>query len=117
MGAPAKFLPRLGLTPLALATLITVILHLPAIAQTPGATWERIDGGNLISVVPPETFPPVNNPQFISAEEADRIMKPDEPVLGVFDGRVAKAYSLWHLDRHEVVNDTTPSFGPIAVTW
>jgi hypothetical protein len=38
-------------------------------------------------------------------------------VLGVFDGQVAKAYSIWLLDRHEVVNDSLPHLGPIAVTW
>ncbi len=44
-------------------------------------------------------------------------MAPDEPVLGLFDGQVAKAYSLWHLDRHEIVNDKFPGFGAVAVTW
>ena len=43
-------------------------------------------------------------------------MSDDEPVLGVVVGRDARAYSLWHLDRHEIVNDTIGKL-PIAVTW
>jgi hypothetical protein len=34
----------------------------------------------------------------------------------VFDGTVAKAYSLWQLDHHEIVNDTLGDV-PIATTW
>lgn len=32
-----------------------------------------------------------------------------EPVIGVVDGTVAKAYSTWLLNGHEVVNDTINS--------
>ncbi len=71
----------------------------------------------VLTVVPPERIPPINAPEFVSAAEADCFMKDNEPVLGFFDGQVAKAYSLWLLDRHEVVNDSTPAAGPIAVTW
>lgn len=88
-------------------------------AQRPPLKEERIGDGYLIQVLEPGAMAAVVEPQFISAEEADKLklLKDDEPVLGVFDGQVAKAYSLWHLDRHEVVNDATPALGAIAVTW
>ncbi len=43
-------------------------------------------------------------------------MRDNEPVVGVIHNGVAKAYSIWHLDRHEIVND---EFGrdPVVVTW
>lgn len=43
-------------------------------------------------------------------------MRDDEPVIGVVVDGVARAYSTWFLDHHEIVNDT---FGdePVAVTW
>lgn len=101
------------------AAMLVVLLALGAPAQQILAPFEceTIEDGILLNVVPPERIPPVDNPQFVSAAEAEKFMSEDEPVLGLFDGQVAKAYSLWQLDRHEVVNDSTPNFGPIAVTW
>ncbi|MBI2882481.1 MAG: DUF3179 domain-containing protein [Candidatus Methylomirabilis oxyfera] len=32
------------------------------------------------------------------------------------DGKVAKAYSLWQLNHHEIVNDRIGTL-PVAVTW
>lgn len=43
-------------------------------------------------------------------------MRDDEPVLGVTDGRVAKCYSTWLLERHEIVNDWLGDV-PIAAEW
>jgi len=43
-------------------------------------------------------------------------MAPDEPVLGVSLDGEAKAYSLWQLDSHEIVNDSLAGTA-IAVTW
>jgi hypothetical protein len=43
-------------------------------------------------------------------------MDDQEPVVGVVMGDVAKAYSTWHLDHHEIVNDIIAS-QPLAVTW
>ncbi len=43
-------------------------------------------------------------------------MNKNEMVIGVVHDGVAKAYSVWHLDRHEIVNDVVAD-DPIAVTW
>jgi hypothetical protein len=52
---------------------------------------------------------------FMSATDA-KFMQDDEPVIGVAGNGVAKAYSIWMLNAHEIVNDTIGST-PIAVTW
>lgn len=76
---------------------------------------EAIRGDTLHQVLPPDAIPAVDEPRFVPAGEAD-FMADDEPVVGVVLNGEAKAYSLWHLDHHEIVNDR---FGkdPVAVTW
>ncbi len=85
--------------------------------QEPEPKEEQIGDGILITVLGPDAIPAIDQPQFVSAKEAKACMHPNEPVLGLYDGKVAKAYSLWHLDRHEIVNDSLPGLGPVAVTW
>ncbi len=72
-------------------------------------------GSPLHIVLAPDDIPSIDDPRFVRAAVAD-FLEDDEPILGVFDGRVAKAYSLWHLDHHEIVNDTLGD-EPIAATW
>ncbi len=102
-----------------LILIITVLLLLPGSlwAQRPELKGEKIGDGILHHVLPPDSIPAISDPVFVSAKEGDKFMAADEPVLGLFDGQVAKAYSLWHLDRHEIVNDNLPGFGAVAVTW
>lgn len=75
-----------------------------------------VDGSPVMTVLPKDAIPAIDAPTFVSAREADQMMQPDEPVLGVTDGKVAKAYSLWQLNHHEIVNDQLGTL-PIAVTW
>ena len=74
-----------------------------------------IDGDKVYSLIGPDRIPAIDEPQFVSAAEAD-FMAEDELVLGVIGDGEAKAYSLWHLDRHEIVNDWLGG-EPIATTW
>ena len=90
---------------------------LTLIAERPEPRQERLGDGILLHVLPPDRIPAIDEPEFVAAAQADQFMRDNEPVLGVFDGQVAKAYSLWLLDSHEIVNDSTPGHGPIAVTW
>jgi hypothetical protein len=53
---------------------------------------------------------------MVPAAAAGTFMRDDEMVLGVFDGQQARAWSTWHLDRHEIVNDRLRET-PIAATW
>ncbi len=75
----------------------------------------QIDGDRVHTVLPPDAIPSIDQPQFVRAAEAT-FMRDNEPVVGVVAGGVAKAYSTWHLDHHEIVNDTVAG-KPVAVTW
>lgn len=76
---------------------------------------ERIDGDPVITVLPPDRIPSIDDPEFVPASDAG-FMQDEEPVVGVVHEGQAKAYSIWHLDRHEVVNDRLGD-DPVAVTW
>jgi hypothetical protein len=71
---------------------------------------------NIVSLLPPDAIPAIDNPQFLSAEKADQQYDPEEPVLGVEINGDARAYSVPHLSGHEIVNDTVGGV-PVAVTW
>ena len=87
-----------------------------ALAERAGAFGEIINGAPIITVLPKDAIPAIDHPKFVSATEGDRVMLPDEPVLGVTDGSVSKAYSLWQLNHHEIVNDQIGTRS-VAVTW
>jgi hypothetical protein len=73
--------------------------------------------GELISGGPPrDGIPPVDDPKFISVEEAGEWLKPVEPVILVQVGEDARAYPLQILTYHEIVNDTVGGL-PLAVTF
>jgi len=74
------------------------------------------DGDTMFTVLPPGAIPAIDAPTFLSGEKAAGQMSPDEPVLGVVIDGDARAYSLWHLDSHEIVNDVVGGT-PIAATW
>jgi hypothetical protein len=70
----------------------------------------------IITLLPPDAIPSIDNPVFLTVEEADNEYQPDEEILGVvFDGE-ARAYSVPLLSSHEIVNDTVAG-RKIAVTW
>ncbi|MDE3180953.1 MAG: DUF3179 domain-containing protein [Acidobacteriota bacterium] len=57
----------------------------------------------------------IDHPQFIPASEA-AFLSPHDLLIGVTDGKTAKAYPAAILAQHGVVQDKMPD-GPIAVTW
>lgn len=75
----------------------------------------ELEGDPVHTLLPPDGIPSIDRPEMVPASEA-KFMKKNEMVIGVVHNGIAKAYSLWHLDRHEIVNDI---FGddPLAVTW
>ncbi len=75
----------------------------------------RHQGDKIHAFLGPDRIPAIDQPEWATADEAT-FMAGDEAVVGVLIDGQAKAYSLWHLDRHEIVNDW---FGevPVAVTW
>ncbi len=75
-----------------------------------------VQGDPVYQVLPLGAIPAIEHPTFVRGLEADRQMKPEEPVLGVVLGGESHAYSLWQLDAHEIVNDTIAGTA-IAATW
>ena len=70
----------------------------------------------IVTLLPKDGIQAIDNPSFISAEDADSQYAPDEFVIGVnFDGD-ARAYSIPLLSSHEIVNDRVGGRA-IAVTW
>lgn len=96
--------------------LLPALASLQAVAERKPLAVEMIDGDPMYTHLPPGAIPALTRPEFVSAAEAGSFMAPDEPVLGVVHHGIAKAYSTWQLESHEVVNDF---FGdaPLAVTW
>ena len=70
----------------------------------------------IVTLLPFDAIPAIDNPSFYSAAEADAEYEPGELVLGVTINGESKAYSTSHLDSHEIVNDTLGG-RKIAVTW
>lgn len=77
---------------------------------------EIVDGDPILKLLPQDAIEPVDHPRMVSAAEGDAFMRDDELVLGVVRNGEARAYSTWHLDRHEVVNDRLGPT-PITATW
>ena len=70
----------------------------------------------IVTLLPRDAIPAIDDPQFLSSAEADDFYDPNELVIGVeFEGD-ARAYSVPFLSNHEIVNDTVSGV-KIAVTW
>ena len=95
---------------------IFLLMGAAAVAsQRPWAPVATIDGDPVMRGLPRDAIPAIDDPVFVKGAGA-RFMRPDEYVIGITDGRTAKAYSAWHLNGHEIVNDRLGD-RPIAVTW
>jgi hypothetical protein len=86
-----------------------------AVSETEGNN--KIDREfRIVTLLPKDAIPSIDNPHFYTVEEADQEYDPDEIVLGVVFGGEARAYSVNMLSSHEIVNDVVAGV-PIAVTW
>lgn len=70
----------------------------------------------IITLLPQDAIPAINNPIFHQPEEANEFYEPDELVIGVVFNGDARAYSIPHLSSHEIVNDEVGGV-KISVTW
>ena len=82
--------------------------------ENDGFTPER--DYRIVTLLPRDAIPAIDNPQFLDAQEADEEYDPGELVLGVFINGEARAYSISLLSRHEIVNDEIDGV-KFAVTW
>jgi len=104
-------------------TLVTLCSLLMATATLAGAQQRRapevvetIDGDPVYKLLEVGGIPAIDEPEFVTGEEADAQMRPEEPVMGILMGGENRAYSMWRLDAHEIVNDSIEG-SAIAVTW
>jgi len=89
----------------------------PVEAQRPKPKVVATVGGyDVYQVLPVGAIPAIDDPSFVSGAAADAQMSPGEPVLGIVLDGEARAYSLWQLDAHEIVNDEIKGTA-IAATW
>ncbi len=90
----------------------------------PAAAWLRTDTSKALVPLeeiisggpPPDGIPAIDRPVFVAPAEADRWLRPKEPVLGLEIQGDARAYPLQILIWHEIVNDTVGG-KPVAVTY
>lgn len=102
--------------PVSIVLALLVSLTAAATAREQLGAPEVLDGAPIYTVLPVDAIPAIDHPQYVPAEEAAAFLKPDEPVMGVTGGGEAKAFSLWQLHIHEIVNDVIGGT-PVAVTW
>jgi hypothetical protein len=65
---------------------------------------------------PPDGIPSIDNPKFVSIEEADKFLQDADQVVGVNINGDVRAYPLQILVWHEIVNDNVGGT-PVAVTY
>lgn len=76
-----------------------------------------VDPGAIISGgPPPDGIPPIDQPRFVTIEEADLWLEDAEPVVYLEVGGEAHAYPVQILIWHEIVNDNVGGV-PVAVTY
>jgi len=85
-------------------------------AQRPEPKETEVKGHTMYTLLEPGGIPAIFEPEFIPIKLADSFYYADEPLIAVVDGKEARGYSIWHLDRHEVVNDYINGRA-ITVTW
>jgi hypothetical protein len=81
--------------------------------RKPASTYADLE---IVTLLPRDAIPAIDNPQFLPAEEADEFYDADELVMGVSFNGDTRAYSAPFLSNHEIVNDTVGGV-KIAVTW
>lgn len=84
------------------------------------APAEPQEGGDsefeIVTLLPPDAIPAINDPRFITLEEADKQLRLTDLVIGVSIEGEHRAYGAAFLSGHEIVNDTLGGRA-IAVTW
>ena len=96
--------------------IITIIVYNVNMGFSQRGSSEMIEGAEMYKILPADAIPAIDDPQFKTVPEAEKFMNDDELVLGLVVNGDARAYSTWHLDRHEIVNDYVGGVH-VSVTW
>ncbi len=95
----------------ALPGLLAVMLGcLPQPLQT-----EDLHDSRLVTMRPREDIPSLSDPEFVKGDQADRLMRSSEKILGFLSGNTPVAISVALLDRHEIVNGDAGE--PFVASW
>jgi len=84
--------------------------------QSRSSTGESYEDYEIVTLLPRDAIPAIDDPVFMTAEEADGSYADDELIMGVEFNGDARAYSIPLLSSHEIVNDVVGGV-KIAVTW
>jgi len=110
-----RYATKLMINTVVLIFILTLGFNI-SMAQRPQPKETEIKGHTMYTLLKPGDIPAIFEPEFISISEADKFYFPEEPLIIVVDGGEARAYSTWHLDHHEIVNDYINGKS-ITVTW
>ncbi len=87
------------------------------IKVTPGGVKYIVDPKKIIGGGPPKDgIPSIDNPQFVSLDEADQWIADNELVLGIIYKGVKRVYPMQIMVWHEIVNDTIAG-DPLLITY
>ena len=87
------------------------------IKTTPSGTKYIVDPDKIIGGGPPKDgIPSIDNPRFVSLDEADQWIEDNELVLGITYKGVERVYPLQIMVWHEIVNDTIAG-DPLLITY
>jgi len=96
-----------------------VYAQLPRSVEWPNTDFDQrlVELDEIQSGGPPKDgIPPIDDPKFVSVEEADAWLDPREPVIVVTLDGETKAYPLQIMTWHEIVNDEVGAV-PVSVTF
>ena len=90
----------------------------------PGCHWKPIEsqevrGGVLATMRPTEEIESIRNPRFLTVEQAENLMDPEQQVLGFVAGGQPHAIAMRVMDEHEIVNSLPSSSvsASYTATW
>lgn len=75
-----------------------------------------LENGVLYRITEPDKIHRLEKPAFVSSALAASFMGEFEPVMGVTNGDMSRAYPTWFLDGYSVINDKVGKL-PVVVTW
>lgn len=97
-------------------SVVFLIVSISEAQQRPEPKKTEVRGHTMYTLLKPGDIPAIFEPEFTSVADAEESYYAEEPLIVVADGDQAKAYSTWHLDSHEIVNDYINGKA-ITVTW
>ncbi len=77
---------------------------------------EELNGHTLYSVLEKGGIPGIYDPVYVDGKAAAINYYDEEPLMVVSHNGQTHAYSTWHLDHHEIVNDQIGDIY-VAATW